>query len=353
MIRQFLQFQHVLKRNTKARRSETSKRLCLPHSLSRFRTFDVSWFCLLAAILTAACSTSPVPAAAAANGTSAPPNLLVIQTDEHHFNTLGCYGGRIVATPHIDWLAENGARATSFYATTPVCSPSRSSFVSGRYPQNTPVITNNVPMDDSVVTFAEILARQGYAAGYAGKWHLDGSGKPQWGPEREFGFSDNRFMFNRGHWKKMEDTPEGPRVASRNAKDQPDYGVAGADEKSFTTDWLAQKAIDFIDVHHGEPFCYMVSFPDPHGPNTVRPPYDTMYAGVEVPIPASLDKTEEQTPKWGRGEKGVGQVHRRQRGADLAVASRPRHPRKDHRRLHRRPRRPLRRARPPEQGRAV
>ena len=51
------------------------------------------------------------------------PNLLVIQTDEHHYGTLGCYGGKIVKTPHIDWLARNGALCTSFYATTPVCSP--------------------------------------------------------------------------------------------------------------------------------------------------------------------------------------------------------------------------------------
>ena len=61
-------------------------------------------------------------------------------------------------------------------------------------------------------------AASGYATGYAGKWHLDGSGKPQWAPERQFGFADNRFMFNRGHWKKMEDTPDGPRVAARNAQ---------------------------------------------------------------------------------------------------------------------------------------
>jgi arylsulfatase A-like enzyme len=45
------------------------------------------------------------------------PNLLIVHTDEHHFNTLGCYGGRIVETPHIDWIAKNGALATSFYAT--------------------------------------------------------------------------------------------------------------------------------------------------------------------------------------------------------------------------------------------
>lgn len=240
-----------------------------------------------------------------------PINLLVIHTDEHHFNTLGCYGGTIVKTPNIDWLAQNGARCTSFYATTPVCSPSRSSFMSGRYPQCTPVVTNNIPMDDEIVTFAEILGRSQYATGYAGKWHLDGAGKPQWGPDRHFGFAENRFMFNRGHWKKFEDTPDGPRVAARNAKGQPSYDVADADEKTFATDWLADKAVDFIGHNAKRPFCYMVSFPDPHGPNTVRAPYDTMYDGVDVPIPATLSKTAEQTPGWAVKDKGVNEKNLR------------------------------------------
>ena len=114
---------------------------------------------------------------------AARPNLLVIQTDEHHYNTLGCYGGKIVKTPNIDWLARNGALCTSFYATTPVCSPSRAAFVSGRYPQNTPVVTNNIPLDDDIVTFAELVKREGYATGYAGKWHLDGNGQAAVGAE--------------------------------------------------------------------------------------------------------------------------------------------------------------------------
>ena len=239
-------------------------------------------------------------AATAAKAADATLNLLVIQTDEHHFGTLGCYGGRIVKTPHIDRLAKEGAMCTSFYATTPVCSPSRAALISGLYPQKTPVETNNVPLSDEVVTFAELLKRNGYATGFAGKWHLDGAGKPQWAPKRRFGFEDNRFMFNRGHWKKLIDTPEGPRVGARDKKGGPSYGLDGADEKTFTTDWLCDKAIDFIDQNHDKPFCYYVSLPDPHGPNTVRAPYDTMYEDVQVPIPTTLQRTESQTPGWGR-----------------------------------------------------
>lgn len=244
------------------------------------------------------------------------PNLLIIQTDEHNFRTLGCYRktlsdkqalmwgpDALVTTPQIDWLADHGALCTKFYATTPVCSPSRAAFVSGRYPQNTPVTTNNIPMDDSIITFAEILRQQGYTTGYAGKWHIDGDGKPQWAPERQFGFADNRYMFNRGHWKQLEDTPQGPRVKARNAKGQPNYDVKGADEKSFTTDFLADKTVNFIKAHKDRPFCYMVSFPDPHGPNTVRPPYDTMFNHLTIKKPHTFDKPAKSTPGWGEKQK--------------------------------------------------
>lgn len=238
------------------------------------------------------------------------PNILVIHTDEHNFRTLGCYrdilpreqalmwGQAVVETPNIDSIAKDGAICTSFYATTPVCSPSRSSFISGRYPQNTPVIGNDIPLADGIISFAEVLKRKGYATGYAGKWHLDGHGKPQWDPQRDFGFSDNRYMFNRGHWKKLEDGPNGPRVAARDRKGRPSYGLAGADKNSFATDWLTDKALDFIETHKQKPFCYMLSIPDPHGPNSVRAPYDTMYDGEEIEFPRTFNKPKEQTYAW-------------------------------------------------------
>ena len=106
-------------------------------------------------------------------------------------------------------------------------------------------------------------------------------------------------MFNRGHWKKFEDTDAGPRVAARNGKG-PNYNLADADDKTFSTDWLCDKVIDFINVNHQKPFCYMVSLPDPHGPNTVRAPYNTMYADVSVKLPATLTRKPEQIPGWGR-----------------------------------------------------
>lgn len=245
------------------------------------------------------------------------PNVIVIMTDEHNFRTLGCYretmekrqaymwGPSVVETPNIDWIAEHGALCSSFYATTPVCSPSRAALITGLYPHATPVVTNNIPLADSIVTFAEILRRQGYATGFAGKWHLDGAGKPQWAPKRKFGFEDNRFMFNRGHWKNFEITAAGPRVGAR--KDgKPTYNVGDADEKSFSTDFLIDRAIDFVDAHESGQFCYMISLPDPHGPDTVRAPYDTMFENQAYEKPTTYEVDDRAIPKWGEPAKRAG-----------------------------------------------
>ena len=233
-----------------------------------------------------------------AMGAKSRPNLIIIYTDEHHFNTLGCYGGATVETPHIDAIANSGARCTSFYAATPVCSPSRASLISGLYPQNTGVERNDIPLDPKTITFATLLRDQGYATGWCGKWHLAGTGKPQWAPPNAFGFEDNRFMFNRGHWKKLADGPGGPRVDSTNAKGVPDYGLEGADEDSYATDWLMTKTIEFVEEHRERPFCYVTSLPDPHGPNRVRAPYNTQFVGRDIEIPASYYKPESSVPAW-------------------------------------------------------
>ena len=271
-----------------------------------------SRFCFLFAVLL--CTSMPA---------NEPRNVLIIQTDEHNFRTLGCYRDTLpqeqafvwgkdafVETPAIDSIAQRGAICTSFYATSPVCTPSRAAFFSGRYPHNTGSHTNDQPLSNDIVTFAEVLRRDGYATGYAGKWHLDGPGKPQWAPIRKFGFTDNRFMFNRGHWKNFQLTDEGPRVGSRNKKGEPSYDVGDANEQTFSTDWLADRAIDFIRQHASEPFCYHLSLPDPHGPNTVREPYDTMFADMVIRPPLTFSMSKEN-PNWASasGKNSVGKFN--------------------------------------------
>jgi arylsulfatase A-like enzyme len=242
------------------------------------------------------------------------PNLLIIHCDQLNFRTLGCYREQlppnmafvwgektIVKTPNIDSLAKAGAICNKFYTTSPVCTPSRAALLTGRYPQNTGAISNNKPFANTVITFAEILRLQGYATGYAGKWHLDGGAKPGWAPKRQFGFEDNTYMFNRGHWKKLEDTAKGPMVSGG----ENERAAKSANEKSFTTDFLADKAVEFIKTHKQRPFCYMVSFPDPHTPRTVRAPYDTMFKELYFEKPRSAREDGEGLPSWGTTLNGA------------------------------------------------
>ena len=242
------------------------------------------------------------------------PNLLIIHTDEHNFRTLGCYrdlmtedqafvwgSGVKVDTPHIDSLARDGAICDSYYSSSPVCSPSRASFVSGLYPIATDVYKNDIPLKEGLITFAEVLKNQGYVTSYLGKWHLGGEAKPGFAPEHKFGFEDNRYMWNRGHWKKLGLKEDGtPYVAARNNRGEPASRVDGADEKSFTTDWLTDRTLEIIERDQNHPFCIMVSIPDPHGPNTVRAPYDTMYKDMVFQNPRTMDFPVEKMPKWHR-----------------------------------------------------
>ncbi|MEN3939716.1 sulfatase [Prosthecobacter sp. SYSU 5D2] len=245
-------------------------------------------------------------------GAEKPRNVLIIQTDEHNFRTLGCYrdqmppeqayiwgAGVKVETPHIDSIARRGAVCMRYYATSPVCTPSRAALMTGLYPQNTGSITNDLPMLDAMETFAAVLERQGYDNGYAGKWHLDGDAKPGWAPKRAFGFTDNRYMFNRGHWKKLGEDADGPKVAAVDAKGVPSYDLGDADPKSFTTDYLTDRAIEFVKrPRDGKPFCYMLSLPDPHGPNTVRAPYDTMFDAAQFQQPQTALAKGDKLPSF-------------------------------------------------------
>ena len=219
------------------------------------------------------------------------PNLLVIHTDQQSWWTLGVYGGSLIKTPNIDRIGREGAILKNFFTNSAVCTPSRGCFLTGRYPHAHGAYTNNISLNRDEITFAQVLQENGYDTGYSGKWHLDGKRRPGWVHEdRGMGFADNYYMFNRGHWKKIEDSSMGdtqPTVYN--------YKVIG-DEKNYTTDWLTDKVIEYVKRPRTRPFCYMTSLPDPHGPVWVRPPYDTMFKADDMPLPTTLNN--ENVPSW-------------------------------------------------------
>lgn len=249
---------------------------------------------------------------------STKPNLLIIHTDEHNFRTLGCYREQLsedqafvwgqgvkVDTPHIDRLAKEGAICTSYYASSPVCTPSRASFVTGLYPVATGSPVNDMPLHDGLQTFASVLESEGYATSYVGKWHLDGDAKPGFGPARKFGFSDNRYMMNRGHWKGLGHDENGKPVVlglvpnTHNAK----FSVSKSTPENFTTDYLTSRVLEILERDKGQPFAVMLSIPDPHTPNSVRPPYDTLFKHLHFENPRTMEVPPESMPAWGRKAK--------------------------------------------------
>jgi len=108
---------------------------------------------------------------------AAPPNLIVIFTDDLGWADLGCQGVRDdVKTPHLDALAASGVRCTSGYVTAPQCSPSRAGLLTGRYQQRFGLEEiADTPMPVAELTIAERLKPAGYVSGMVGKWHLDAS----------------------------------------------------------------------------------------------------------------------------------------------------------------------------------
>ena len=99
------------------------------------------------------------------------PNLLFILTDQQRWETMGCYGNKWIQTPALDRLASRSFVFENAYVTQPVCTPSRTSILTGLYPQTSGATTNNVALGPDVKTIAEMVP-DGVTCGYFGKWHL-------------------------------------------------------------------------------------------------------------------------------------------------------------------------------------
>ena len=113
-----------------------------------------------------------------------PPNIVFILADDMGWGDLGCYGNRSIKTPNFDRLARQGALFTQFYVSSPVCSPSRTAFLTGNYPARHQIHDylsspdsnkrRGIPnfLDPSVTLIPRLMKQAGYATGHFGKWHL-------------------------------------------------------------------------------------------------------------------------------------------------------------------------------------
>ncbi len=102
------------------------------------------------------------------------PNLLMIHCDEMRGMAMSCSGDPNVSTPNIDRLASQGLVFSRAFTPDPVCSPARSSMLTGRMPHNTGVTRNNEHLRESVSVLSEETRAAGYMTGHIGKWHVHG-----------------------------------------------------------------------------------------------------------------------------------------------------------------------------------
>ena len=226
-----------------------------------------------------------LPAAAAAPEGAKPLNFVFILVDDMGWTDTSCYGSRIYETPNVDRLARQGMRFTDAYAACPVCSPTRASILTGKYPARlhltdwiaghkrpfaklaVPGWTQYLPHEE--VTLAEALKPAGYASASIGKWHLGGEA---YRPETQ-GFDLNFGGDHRGQPPSYFWPYNIPII--RN-------GQAG----EYMTDRLTDEALKFIEAHKDKPFFL----------------YLTHYA-VHTPLQAKKDLTAQWKEK-GRPERG-------------------------------------------------
>ncbi|MBM3933224.1 MAG: hypothetical protein FJ319_02810 [SAR202 cluster bacterium] len=213
------------------------------------------------------------------------PNLLFIMTDQQRPDTMACYGNKVIRTPNLDALASGSLVFEHGYVTQPVCTPSRSSIMTGLYPHTNGCTSNETVLDAGIKTMGE-LAWAGYTKGYHGKWQLGDERTPK------RGFTD---------WRSMEDGYGEFDTHEHDANEVSDYHKflvahgftpkekkSGSEKKIFSRKtsstmpeqytkaaFLGNEAVRFLKETGDRPFILYTSFLEPHAP--FNGPLNDMY----------------------------------------------------------------------------
>ena len=193
---------------------------------------------------------------------SQPPNIVVILADDQGWGDLGLTGNQAASTPNIDQMAKRGAFFNHFYV-SPVCSPTRAEFLTGRYHLRggvNGVASGKERLNLDEVTIADIFKKRGYATGLFGKWH-NGAQGPYHPNARGF---QEFYGFTIGHLGNYFD----PQL-QMNGK------IVQA--KGFITDNLTQHGLDFIEQNQKKPFLAYFAYNTPHSPMQVPDEYWQKY----------------------------------------------------------------------------
>ncbi len=200
------------------------------------------------------------------------PNIIFIMADDLGYGDLGCFGQKTIRTPHLDRMAAEGMRLTSFYAGNTVCRPSRLSLWTGLHNGHTPISSNqSYTFQPTDVTVAELLSQSGYRTGGVGKWAM---GRP----ETEGHPNRNGFHFWMGFLDQGEAHNYYPTHLWRNAEkvvlpgnvlslDPKARGRVSVKRVTYAHDVMTDEALDFIRRSAGGPFLLHAHFTLPHANN--------------------------------------------------------------------------------------
>ena len=244
--------------------------------------------CIRNLLLCGMCACLPLPTLAAGQGARTPPNIVVIMTDDQRWDSLGCYGDKVVKTPNIDALANEGTRFKNAFSCAMLCCPSRTSFFTGRYASHNECFYNNKQSQIAAekFSFVESLKKAGYQVGLAGKNHAfqEGYAKKWFDKFVEYspwgkGEEDEPGSLSPSD-KAVRDflTTSGPKssLGHKLLEGLIDFPEPFPEEQTITAR-IADDAIAFVDQNKDKPFFLHMAFPAPHWPNIVCEPYFSMY----------------------------------------------------------------------------
>jgi arylsulfatase A-like enzyme len=213
------------------------------------------------------------------------PNLILFLPDQQRADTLASYGGAKVRVPNLNKLASESVVFGRSYVTHPVCTPSRSSLMTGTWPHVNGCTHNSVPLDRRFRVFPELMQDRDYRTAYVGKWHLGDDGPVGRGFEHYIS-TDGRgdysnFLISKGI---APDKSEG-RLS--------EIAISNLPIELSRPKFLEKHACDFIVKHQRDPFILVVAFVEPHSPYN-GPLNDTNSLDeLELDVTAALPESED------------------------------------------------------------
>ncbi len=200
------------------------------------------------------------------------PNIIFILSDDHRWDHLSCLDHPFIQTPRLDRLAKDGVLFTNAFVTTSLCSPSRASFLTGKYAHTHGVKNNMTPWNNQNVTFFESLKKLGYDTAFIGKWHMPGKLPQLRGVDK---FATFTVQAGQGRYFDCPIIEDGIERPSR---------------KSYITEELTDMALDFVTKQRDNPFCLFLAHKAVH--HQFLPPPETkgMYKDVKLDLPKEMDQ---------------------------------------------------------------